>query len=131
MENKQTARSVELGPWAIGREALEAYLEAVQDSSTIYEELDLVPPPTVAAFVLREYLRNEQLPAGTIQTIQQLQSMRPVRIDEELRCDLWLSFLPEEDGWTPVSAVFIVQDREREIVLKGRTVVLVPSGQAP
>ena len=119
-----------LGPWVIGKSALRKYLRAVQNQSGLYEELDIVPPTAVAAHVYREFLRSAEVSAGTIQFFQKLESLRPVKAEEELHCQLKISVGADRGGWSTVSTDFMVLDQGGSGVVTGKTVVLIPSKEA-
>ena len=55
-----------LGQWVVGRDFVEEYLRAVDDGSSIYRELDIVPPMALAARALGALLKELALPPGTI-----------------------------------------------------------------
>ena len=56
--------SVELGQWTVGSEFVAEYLGVVEDRSTLYGELDIVPPMALAACAVGALVEQLALPLG-------------------------------------------------------------------
>ena len=63
-----------------------AYRSAVDDDGPLYEQEHVVPPMAVAALVMGAAMRAVELPAGAVHTGQELDFVRPVPEQAELRC---------------------------------------------
>ena len=127
----ESAQELKIGPWILTEEAAQDYFRAVEDNSSIYSELGVVPSTTIAAHVLQGLLSGLGLPAGTIHVSQELACARPGQVGESLRCQVKLSRPIRRGWWTYITASFSVVDREDKGILKGRTTVLVPSPVSP
>ena len=128
---RESAQELKIGPLILTEEAAQDYLRAVEDDSSIYSELGVVPSTAIAAHVLQGLLSGLGLPAGTIHASQELECERPGKVGEPLRCQVKLSRPIRRGGWTYIAASFSVVDREDKGILKGRTTVLVPSPVSP
>ncbi|MBO5992573.1 MAG: MaoC family dehydratase [Acidaminococcaceae bacterium] len=68
----------------ITKEAVEAYLAAVEDAAPLYAEEQLVPPAYAAVYTRWEALTGEQLEDGTVHAKQVFRYLRPVHWGETL-----------------------------------------------
>lgn len=121
---------IHLGPWRTGGQYLREHLRAVQSAARIYGDCEFVPPTALAARALREFFASGRLPAGTVHASQELESLRPVRTEEQLDCFATLTRRRPGKDWQTIIAQFTIQDSEGKTVLKGKTVVVVPSQAA-
>ena len=68
----------------ITKEAVDAYLAAVEDAAPLYAEEQLVPPAYAAVYTRWEALTGEQLEDGTVHAKQVFRYLRPVHWGETL-----------------------------------------------
>jgi len=115
-----------LGRWVVDLGGQDAYLSAVEDTSTVYRELGVVPPMAVAAQVLSALLKELALPPGTIHAAQELSCGRLVKLGQEVSCSAKLSRPLQRGDWKFISADFWVHGSDGETLLQGKTTVLVP-----
>ena len=116
----------DLGRWVVDGGEMRQYLEAVGDSSSIYQELDVVPPMALAARALGALVSKLALPSGTIHASQELSCHRTVRTLEEVSCTARLSRPMTRAGRTLVAVEFTLHDSLGEPVMSGKSTVLVP-----
>ena len=119
----------DLGCWESGPEFVKAYLGAVDDGSSIYRDLGVVPPMVLAALALAALLKKLDLPPGTIHASQELDCRRTVNLGEQVSCKAKLSRPIRRGAWRFISADFAVHGAEGEAILTGKTSVLVPAGE--
>lgn len=103
------------------------YLSSVQDRSSIHQETDLVPLTAVAALGLKTLLAGLSLPSGTLHAAQEISAYRSVRLNERLSCSARVAQSSVRDGGMFLVLEFALRDQERELVLDGRTTLVVPS----
>ena len=70
--------------FALSRDGVARYLEAVADANAVYLERGLAPPLAVAALALGSLLDVIELPAGTLHTGQEVDVHAGVPIDTTL-----------------------------------------------
>ena len=119
--------SVELGQWTVGSEFVAEYLGVVEDRSTLYGELDIVPPMALAACAVGALVEQLALPPGTVHAAQELESRRLVRVGEQVTCRASVSKPRQRGGWEFVSADFTLSDTDGQAVLEGKSTVLMPA----
>jgi hypothetical protein len=103
-----------------------AYLTAVQDESGVYG--DAVPPLAVAAAALRALLENMELPAGTLHTAQEVESLAAVPAGAGLTMAGRVAQRSERGGFVASVIEFDValEGSRAEPVLIGRATVMAP-----
>ena len=119
-------REIDLGRWVMGHEFVEEYLSAVDDSSSIYGDLGVVPPTALAARALAELLKELSLPPGAIHAAQELKCGRMVRWGEEVYCVAKLSRPVRRGEWRFISADFTLYGEDGEALVRGKSTVLAP-----
>ncbi len=117
---------VELGEWVVSQDFLDDYLNAVEDGLPIYEEQSVVPPMALAARVLGMILEKLSLPPGAVHTSQEFHARRAVRVGQEVRGSAKASRPVSRGGWRFLSTNFVLETIDREEVLTGKTMVMVP-----
>ena len=118
-----------LGRWVVDLKGQEAYLGAVGDVATVYQELGAAPPMALAAQVLGALLSELSLPPGTIHAAQELSCGRLVKLGQEVSCSARLSRPLQRGNWRFISADFSVRGSDGETLLEGKTTVLVPAAE--
>src|SRR5918996_4519528 len=76
---------ITLGAWKVGEESVRQYLKAAGDMHLEYFEVNLVPPLALAAYALGALLEKLALPPGAIHSLQEMETLGPVEMGEEIR----------------------------------------------
>ena len=122
-------QELNLGTWVIDRTFVERYLGATEDDCPIYRELGVAPPLALAARALGALLEVLQLPPGTLHAAQELDCKRTVGLGEEVACVAKLSRPISRGEWQFVSADFSLSGKDGEVLLGGKSTVLVPASK--
>jgi hypothetical protein len=102
------------------------YLDAVEDSNTLYLERSLAPPLCVAASALGGLLELLELPPGTLHTGQEIEVRGGVPIGVSLTLTGRIAQRSERGGLVISALDFeLTPQGANEPVLTGRTTVLV------
>ena len=102
------------------------YLEAVGDPLPHYMELGIVPPMAVSALVLGDLLEKLELPGGAIHSLQEVNTVRAVRLGEELVGWAGLERPRQRGNLQFITASYWVGDAAGSEVQNGKSTVLVP-----
>ena len=125
----EPGEELDLGRWVVGRDFVDDYLAAVEDTSPTYAELDAVPPMALAARALGALLKELALPPGTIHAAQELDFRRLVKAGQEVSCIASISKPMRRGEWQFVSAQFTLRSTGGEALMGGKSTVLVPLDQ--
>jgi acyl dehydratase len=125
----EPGEELDLGRWVVGRDFVDDYLAAVEDTSPTYAELDAVPPMALAARALGALLKELALPPGTIHAAQELDFRRLVKAGQEVSCIASISKPMRRGEWQFVSAQFTLRSTGGEALMGGKSTVLVPVDQ--
>lgn len=120
-----------MGRWKITKEWVRQYLEAVGDPLPHYMELGIVPPIAISALALGKLLKELALPGGTIHSLQEVNTVRAVRLGEELVGWAGLERPRQRGNLRFITASYWVQDTAGNEVQKGKSTVLVPLSEDP
>jgi len=101
------------------------YLEAVGDPLSHYMELGIVPPLAITALALGNLLEKLALPGGSIHSAQEMNTIRAVRLGEELVGWAGLERPRQRGNLRFITASYWVQDSAGNEVQKGKSTVLV------
>ena len=125
-----------------------AYVDAVQDANSVYQDHGLAPPLAVAARALGALLDLTELPPGALHTGQQFESAAGVPFGASLtmngriaqrseRAGLIVSAIefevtiaPASAGTAPASAEKMSALAGKTLALKCKTTVMAPAGGA-
>ena len=125
----EPGEELDLGRWVVGRDFVDDYLAAVEDTSPTYAELDAVPAMALAARALGALLKELALPPGTIHAAQELDFRRLVKAGQEVSCIASISKPRRRGEWQFVSAQFTLRSTGGEALMGGKSTVLVPVDQ--
>jgi acyl dehydratase len=121
---------IDLGSWTLDAEFVGEYLGAVEDTSGLYGSLGVVPPMALAARALGGLMEALALPPGTVHASQEVEHRGMVVVGQEVSCVARLSRPRRHGDWSLVSAEFAVSNPGGEVVLVGKSTVLVPGERA-
>ncbi len=118
-----------------------AYVDAVQDTNSVYQDRGFAPPLAVAAQALGALLQVLELPPGTLHTGQQFECAAGVPLGASLtlsgriaqrseRAGLIISVIELEVTITPASAGTAPASAEKMPALTCKTTVISPAGAA-
>ena len=107
------------------------YLEAVGDPLPHYLELATVPPLAVSALALGNLLSKLALPNGAIHSLQEVDTLRAVRLGDELVGKAVLERPRQRGSLQFIAASYWVEDQEGKEVQRGKTTVLVSQRETP
>lgn len=102
------------------------YLRSVWESNPIFSQHGVVPPTALAAYALRGILREINLPSGAIHTAQDTSVLRPITSDEAITFHARLTQNSVRSGWRIVSVDFSGLDEGENLVIRGRSTVVIP-----
>ena len=119
-----------LGRWVLDKAFVREYLDAVEDTSPIYESIGAVPPMALAARALSALIQTLGLPSGTIHASQELECREIVKQGDEVLCRARVSRPRQRGDWSLMAAEFTVSKPDGGPVLAGKSTVLVPVRQA-
>ena len=125
-----TGRELDLGTWVLGRDFVEAYLAAVENTSAIYHETGAVPPMAVAARALGAFIQALDLPPGAIHASQELECVGVLQQGDEVRCVGRVSRPRKRGDWSLITAEFQASRPGGGTVVAGKSTVLVPASEA-
>ena len=118
---------VHLGEWVITREWVQSYLEAVGDSNGNYLHFGLVPPLALTARVLGRVLEALDLPGGTIHSLQEMETVAPLKIGEKVNGFARQDPPRRRGGLEFTTVSYTLTGPGGRPVQRGRTTVLIPS----
>jgi len=75
---------LDLGVWTVTEDKVRQYLNAVGDEQPAYFDLAMAPPLALSAWSLGALLDQLALPPGAIHSLQELETFRGVKFDEEI-----------------------------------------------
>ena len=120
-----------MGRWKITKEWVSQYLEAVADPLPHYLELGIVPPLAICALALGNLLKELALPDGAIHSLQEVDTVRAVRLGEELVGRAGLERPRQRGNLQFINASYWVQDAAGNEVQRGKSTVLVSQSARP
>ncbi len=120
-----------MGRWKITKEWVSQYLEAVADPLPHYLELGIVPPLAICALALGTLLKELALPDGAIHSLQEVNTVRAVRLGEELVGKAGLERPRQRGNLQFITASYRVRDAAGSEVQNGKSTVLVPLSEDP
>jgi acyl dehydratase len=120
-----------LGRWKITKEWVTQYLEAVGDPLPHYMELGIVPPLAISALALGNLLKGLALPGGAIHSLQEVNTIRAVRLGEELVGRAGLERPRRRGNLQFITACYLVRDAAGNEVQQGKSTVLVSHSDDP
>ena len=121
--------AIDLGSWTLTEPSVREYLEAVGDDQGIYAEEGLIPPLALCAWALGAMLEKLSLPAGTIHSIQEMETVAGVVIGEVIRGEAVPERPRSRGGLRFMTVGYTLKNTAGNTVQTGKTTVLTPEGQ--
>jgi hypothetical protein len=116
----------------VSEEYLARYLDAVQDTNTLYRERSLAPPLATAALALGSLLETLELPAGTLHTGQEIEMSGGVPIGARVTLRGRVAQRSERAGLIISVLEFdLTPEGAAAPALSGRTTVMIAPGGLP
>lgn len=103
-----------------------AYLSAIEDASSLYQDTELVPPMAIAAYAMAALSESISLPSGTIHASQELEFMGTVDINDTLTSYAKVSRQQSRGKFHLLSINFNVFNQRQQSVLAGKTSFILP-----
>ena len=119
------SQPLEMGRVSVGAKPVEDYLRAVGDELLIYRQTGLAPPLYGTAAALGLLLKTLNLPPGAIHSLQEVDTLAPIAIGQELRAFSALERPRQRAGLRFITAACALESAPDTLVLTGKTTVMV------
>ncbi len=119
------SQPLEMGRVSVGAKPVEDYLRAVGDELPIYRQTGLAPPLYGTAAALGLLLKTLNLPPGAIHSLQEVDTLAPIAIGQELRAFSALERPRQRAGLRFITAACALESAPDTPVLTGKTTVMV------
>jgi len=103
------------------------YINAVEETSSLYQETRLVPPTAVAAYALTALSERISLLPGTIHVSQELEFLGSVNMGDTITCHAVVGRKHERLNMCLLNINIDVFDQNSKLVMKGKTSFVTPS----
>lgn len=120
---------VDLGTFTAAPGRVREYLRAVGDDLPTYFDAGLAPPLYPAATALGMLLRQLGLPSGAVHSLQEIETLQPVEIGQELTVSATLERPRKRGGLEFITAVCRVEGPDGGLAITSKSTVMVASGQ--
>ena len=124
MGNNSSRIQLSLGLWDFTSDLIADYVSATDDSSQIYMENKVVPPLALSSKVLGRLLEVLDLPAGTIHSLQEIQSLESVSIGERIEGLASVSQTRRRQNLEFTTVEYSLTNSIGQVVQTGKTTVL-------
>jgi acyl dehydratase len=112
--------------YTLDRTTIDTYLSAVEETSLLYNDTDLVPPTAVAALAMAALAKSAEFPPGSIHVSQKLDFKRSMRIGDTVFCRSRIGRVYRRAGMHLITIELRVEDNEAREVLSGETSFVAP-----
>jgi len=102
------------------------YLKAVEDTSRLYQDNELVPPMVVAAYAMAALSQGICLPPGAIHVSQELEFIDTVSVNERLISCARVSRKQSRGKFHLLAIDLNVFNQNQKVVLAGKTSFILP-----
>ena len=103
------------------------YLKAVEDTSSLYQDTELVPPMAVAAYAMAALSESISLPSGTIHVSQELEFIDTVSIKDTITSYAKVSRKQSRSKFHLLIVELNVFNQRQKAVLAGKTSFILPA----
>jgi acyl dehydratase len=131
MDSMSPESEIKLGVWTASEESVRQYLKAVGDTRLEYFESNLVPPLSLAAYALGALLEKLALPSGAVHSLQEVETLGPVKLGEEISGVARLERPRRRGGLQFTTATYTLQKANGQQVQTGKSTVLVRASDSP
>lgn len=112
--------------YQLDKSIVAAYLKAVEDTSSLYQDTDLVPPMAIAAYAMVALSESMYLPPGTIHVSQKFEFINTVSINDVLVSNATVSRKQSRGKLHLLTVDLSVSDQRQNTVLVGRSSFILP-----
>lgn len=112
--------------YRLDKSIVTAYLKAVEDTSNLYLDTELVPPMAIAAYAMGALSESMYLPPGTIHVSQEFESMGIVNTNDTLVSNATVSRKQSRGKLHLLSVDLRVSDQRQNTVLVGKSSFILP-----
>lgn len=110
----------------LDRSAVSTYKKAVEESSVLYQDAELVPPMAVAARAMAALSEDIILPPGAIHVSQELEFEGTVSVNDTLVSYARVSRKQSRGRFHILAMDLKVFNQNQEVVLTGKTSFILP-----
>ena len=125
------SQSLEMGRVSVYAEAVDDYLRAVGDELPIYRQTGLAPPLYGAASSLGLLLKTLDLPPGAIHSLQEVDTLAPLVIGQDLRAVASIERPRQRAGLQFITASCALEAAPGAPSLTGKSTVMVAEAGNP
>lgn len=129
-ENKEfrleTGYELPVVHYTLDRTTIDTYLSAVEETSFLYNDTDLVPPTAVAALAMSALAEGSEFPPCSIHVSQKLDFKRSMRVGDTVTCRSRIGRIFRRAGMHLITIEIHVEDNEACEVLRGETSFITP-----
>ncbi len=123
-----SSQPLEVGRVSVTTKPVEDYLRAVGDELPIYSQTGLAPPLYGTASALGLMLKSLNLPPGAIHSLQEVDTLAPIALGQELRAVSTLERPRERAGLRFITVACALESALATTVLTGKSTVMVAEG---
>lgn len=102
------------------------YLKAVDETSQLYHNTELVPPTAIAAYALATLSESISLPPGSIHVYQELEFIDSVRVRDTITCHAKVGQKRDRGRLHLLTIELDVFNQSQKKVLAGKTGFVLP-----
>ena len=102
------------------------YLKAVEETSSLYQDSELVPPMAVAAYAMAALSESISLPPGTIHVSQEFEFMDAVSTKDTVTSYAKVSRRQDRGKFHLLTVYLNVFNQDQQKVLAGKTSFVLP-----
>ncbi len=128
IEYSQLEKGYEFPPsrYQLDSSTIATYHRAVEETDSLYQDTELVPPMAIATFAMAALSECMLLPSGAIHVAQELEFIDTVRKEDVITCHAKVSRKQERGGLRLLTIDLNVFDQEQKAVLAGKTSFILP-----
>ncbi len=115
-----------LSHYKLDSSSVSTYLKAVEDTSSLYRDTELVPPMAVAAYAMAAFIRGICLPPGTIHVSQEFEFIDTVSVGDTLISCARVSRKQSRGKFRLLAIELSVSNQRQKTVLAGKTSLMLP-----
>ncbi|MFC1874392.1 MaoC family dehydratase [Chloroflexota bacterium] len=112
--------------YTLDRSGVNLFLEAVEETSRLYQATDLVPPMAVAAYAMASLAESISLPPGTIHVSQELEFLEVAKVGDTISCQAKVMKKQERGKLHLMIIGLDVLNQDQKKVISGKTSFVLP-----